>query len=70
MAEKGIWPAYYLALGPDGRTTSGAACGRRAWASQVAEACAADGSHQFLLTAKPLNLIGGVGSPTNALAVK
>jgi hypothetical protein len=33
-------------------------------------ACAADGSYQFLLTAKPLNLIGGVGSPASAMAVK
>jgi hypothetical protein len=37
---------------------------------ELAEACAADGSCQFRLTAKPLNLIGGVGSPANALAVK
>ncbi|MBO0804082.1 MAG: cyclase family protein [Nocardiopsaceae bacterium] len=37
---------------------------------ELAEACAADGTYEFLLTAKPLNLIGGVGSPANALAVK
>jgi kynurenine formamidase len=37
---------------------------------ELAEACAADGKYEFLLTAKPLNLIGGVGSPANALAVK
>jgi kynurenine formamidase len=37
---------------------------------ELAEACAADGRYEFLLTAKPLNLIGGVGSPANAMAVK
>lgn len=37
---------------------------------ELAEACAADGKYEFLLSAKPLNLIGGVGSPANALAVK
>lgn len=37
---------------------------------ELAEACAADGKYEFLLTAKPLNLIGGVGSPANAMAVK
>lgn len=36
----------------------------------LAQACAADGSYAFLLTAKPLNLIGGVGSPPNAMAIK
>lgn len=36
----------------------------------LARACAADGEYAFLLTAKPLNLIGGVGSPPNAMAVK
>lgn len=37
---------------------------------ELAEDCAADGVCEFLLTAKPLNLVGGVGSPPNALAVK
>jgi kynurenine formamidase len=36
----------------------------------LSRACAADGSYAFLLTAKPLNLIGGVGSPPNAMAIK
>jgi kynurenine formamidase len=36
----------------------------------LAEDCARDGRYAFLLTAKPLNLRGGVGSPANALAVK
>jgi kynurenine formamidase len=37
---------------------------------ELAADCAADGVHEFLLTAKPLNLVGGVGSPPNALAIK
>lgn len=36
----------------------------------LARACAADGRYTFLLTAKPLNLVGGVGSPPNAMAIK
>ena len=36
----------------------------------LAEDCAADGSYAFFLTATPLNLQGGVGSPANAVAVK
>jgi Putative cyclase len=37
---------------------------------ELAEDCAADGVYEFMLTAKPLNVIGGVGSPPNALAIK
>lgn len=36
----------------------------------LAEACAHDGIYEFMLTAKPLNLVGGVGSPPNAMAIK
>ncbi|WBU37081.1 cyclase family protein [Homoserinibacter sp. YIM 151385] len=36
----------------------------------LAEACAADGRFEFLLTSKPLAVPGGVGSPPNAMAVK
>jgi kynurenine formamidase len=36
----------------------------------LARACAADGVYEFFLTAKPLNLVGGVGSPANAMAIK
>ncbi|WP_291055715.1 cyclase family protein [Herbiconiux sp.] len=36
----------------------------------LATDCAADGVYEFLLTCKPLNLIGGVGSPPNAIALK
>jgi hypothetical protein len=36
----------------------------------LADACADDGRYEFLLSAKPLAVTGGVGSPPNALAVK
>jgi kynurenine formamidase len=36
----------------------------------LSEDCAADGVYDFLLTSAPLNLLNGVGSPANALAVK
>lgn len=36
---------------------------------ELARHCAAEGRSDFLLTAKPLNLLGGVGSPPNAMAV-
>ncbi|SHK51587.1 Putative cyclase [Pseudonocardia thermophila] len=37
---------------------------------ELAADCAADGRYEFFLTVKPLNLVGGVGSPPNAIAVK
>jgi len=37
---------------------------------ELTAACREDGRYAFLLTAKPLNLRGGVGSPPNAMAVK
>jgi kynurenine formamidase len=41
------------------------------WALEdIAADCAADGVYDFLVTAKPLNLPGGVGSPANAMAIK
>ena len=36
----------------------------------LATDCSADGAYEFLLVVKPLNLIGGVGSPANATAIK
>jgi hypothetical protein len=36
----------------------------------LAADCAADGVWEFLLVAKPLNLVGGVGTPANAVAIK
>jgi len=37
---------------------------------ELANDCAADGIYEFMVVAKPLNLVGGVGSPPNALALK
>lgn len=36
----------------------------------LADDCAEDGVYEFMVTAKVLNLVGGVGSPPNALAIK
>lgn len=36
----------------------------------LADDCAADGVYEFMLVCKPLNLVGGVGSPANAVAIK
>ena len=41
------------------------------WAlEELAADCAADGIHEFLLTAAPLPITGAVGSPVNPIAVK
>ncbi len=41
------------------------------WAlEQLANDCAQDRVYEFLLTSAPLNKLGGVGPPPNALAVK
>jgi kynurenine formamidase len=37
---------------------------------ELAADCAADGVYECMLTVKPLNVIGGVGSPPNAIAIK
>ena len=37
---------------------------------ELAEDCVRDGVYEFLFVAKPIALIGGVGSPANALVVK
>jgi hypothetical protein len=36
----------------------------------LAEDCAADRRYEFLFTAPPLPITGGVGSPVNPLAIK
>jgi kynurenine formamidase len=36
----------------------------------LARDCAQDGVYECMVVAKPLNLVGGVGSPSNALALK
>jgi kynurenine formamidase len=40
------------------------------WLDDLAAACAADKRWTFLFTAAPLNVLGGVGSPANALAIR
>ena len=37
---------------------------------ELAAECANDGVYDFLLTCKPLNILGAVGSPPNAIAIK
>jgi kynurenine formamidase len=37
---------------------------------ELAADCAADGVYECMVVAKPLNIVGGVGSPPNALALK
>ena len=36
----------------------------------LAEDCAQDGRHEFMLVSCPLNLEGGIASPPNAVAIK
>jgi kynurenine formamidase len=44
--------------------------GEMFFVERLAEDCAADGVYEFMLTSAPLNLLGGVGSPPNAIAIK
>ena len=37
---------------------------------ELADACATDGRYEMMVISKPLNLIGGVGSPSNAMAIR
>ena len=37
---------------------------------ELAADCAADGCWEFLLSAPPLKVTGGIGSPINPLAIK
>jgi kynurenine formamidase len=37
---------------------------------ELADDCAADGCHEFMLVAPPLNIPGAVGSPMNPIAIK
>ncbi|MCU1420412.1 MAG: hypothetical protein JWN36_63 [Microbacteriaceae bacterium] len=48
----------------------GLAMGEMFALEELARDCAADGVYEFFFTAKPLNLVGGVGSPANAMAIK
>jgi len=48
----------------------GMALGEMWYLEDLAHACREDRSYQFLVTSAPLNKLGGVGSPANALAIK
>lgn len=40
------------------------------WLGELARACAADGRYECMVVASPLNLVGGAGSPANAVAIR
>ena len=44
--------------------------GEMFYLEKLADACAQDGRYEFFFTAAPLNKLGGVASPPNALAIK
>jgi len=48
----------------------GMALGEMWYLEDLAKACQADLSYEFLVTSAPLNKLGGVGSPANVLAIK
>jgi sugar/nucleoside kinase (ribokinase family)/kynurenine formamidase len=48
----------------------GLAIGEFWWLDDLARSCRQDGRHEMFLTSAPLNVLGGVGSPANALAIK
>ncbi|MDI2098694.1 cyclase family protein [Ruicaihuangia caeni] len=40
------------------------------WLDDLAADCAADGRHEAMVVSSPMNLVGGVGSPANAIAIR
>lgn len=48
----------------------GMAIGEIWFLEDLAADCAADGVYEFMFTSAPINVLGGVGSPPNALAIK
>jgi kynurenine formamidase len=48
----------------------GMAIGELWWLEDLAESCRSDGRYEMFLTAAPIHVRGGVGSPANALAIK
>jgi kynurenine formamidase len=48
----------------------GMALGELWWLEDLALSCRRDGRYEVFLTAAPLNVPGGIGSPANALAFK
>lgn len=48
----------------------GMALGELWWLGELARSCRTDGRYEFLFTAAPSHVAGGIGSPANALAIK
>ncbi|HEY1821139.1 MAG TPA: cyclase family protein [Trebonia sp.] len=48
----------------------GMALGELWWLEDLARSCRRDGRYEVFLTAAPINVTGGIGSPANALAIK
>jgi kynurenine formamidase len=48
----------------------GMALGELWWLEDLALSCRRDGRYEMFLTAAPINVPGGIGSPANALAIK
>lgn len=61
-------PGHYLHF--DVLALLGIPIGEMWYLEKLAEDCDADKVYEVLLTAAPLNKLGGVGSPANALAIK
>jgi len=66
----GMYPGHVGMMHPYLIALLGLAIGELWSLDALAEDCARDGVWECLVTVKPLNLTGGVGSPANALAVK
>ena len=45
------------------------ACLDNALLEPLADACAAEGRYEFMLTVNPLRVVGGTGSPVNPIAL-
>jgi kynurenine formamidase len=67
-ADRSAWPFGFLHRMLIGQF--GLAIGELWWLHDLAAACRADGRHTALLTSAPLHVIGGIGSPPNAVAVR
>jgi hypothetical protein len=61
--HRGMMHPYLIAL-------LGLTIGEQWNLENLAESCGSDGMWECLVAAKPLNLIGGVGSPVNGFALK
>ena len=62
------WPFGFLHRSLIGRF--GMAIGELWWLQDLARSCRNDGRYEALLTSAPIHVVGGVGSPANALAIK